>query len=80
MTPGRKIPPVQITAEERETLERWARRPTTAQGLARRARVVLASTVGTPILQVAQAEGISLATARRWRSSVSASPPGWFAR
>ena len=68
MTPGRKIPPVHITVEERETLERWARRPTTAQGLARRARVVLASTAGTPILHVAQAEGISWATARRWRS------------
>jgi len=68
MAPGRKIPPVQITAEERETLERWTRRPTTAQGLARRARVVLASAAGTPILHVAQAEGISWATAQRWRS------------
>ena len=38
MTPGRKIPPVQLTAEEREILERWTRRPTTAQGLARCAR------------------------------------------
>ena len=39
---GRPTPPVVLTAEERLTLEQWARRPTTAQGLAQRARLVLA--------------------------------------
>jgi transposase len=67
MAKGRPIPPVTVTAEERETLERWARRPTTAQALAMRARIVLASAAGHPILQVARDEDISWATAREWR-------------
>lgn len=67
MAKGRPIPPVTVTAEERETLERWARRPTTAQALAMRARVVLASAAGKPILHVARDEDISWATAREWR-------------
>ena len=42
MRTGRPTPPVVLTADERQTLEQWARRPTTAQGLAQRARLVLA--------------------------------------
>ena len=67
MAKGRPIPPVTVTIEERETLERWARRPTTAQALALRARVVLASAAGISILQVARNEDISWSTAREWR-------------
>lgn len=67
MAHGRSIPPVTLTADERETLERWVRRPTTAQALAMRARIVLASADGKPILQVAREEDISWATAREWR-------------
>ena len=37
MPRGRAKPPLVLTEEERETLERWARRPTTAQALAQRA-------------------------------------------
>jgi hypothetical protein len=36
---GRPIPVLTLTDEERAMLERWARRPTTAQALAQRARV-----------------------------------------
>ena len=68
MARGRKIPTVTMTAQEQETLERWARRPTTAQALAMRARVVLASAGGRSILDVARDEAISWATAKRWRS------------
>jgi hypothetical protein len=35
-----------LTDDERDTLERWARRATTAQALAQRARVVLACASG----------------------------------
>ena len=41
MPRGRATPPLVLTEEERETLERWVRRPTTAQALAQRARIVL---------------------------------------
>src|SRR5215468_6241744 len=68
MAPGPRIPTVTMTAQERDTLERWARRPTTAQGLAMRARVVLGSADGRSILDVAREERISWATAKRWRS------------
>ena len=45
---GRPLVPLVLTAEESETLQRWARRPTTAQALAQRARMVLAAAEGTP--------------------------------
>ena len=35
-----------LTTEERDTLERWARRPTTAQALVLRARLVLRCAAG----------------------------------
>lgn len=37
MRTGRPILPLTITNEERETLERWARHPTTGQAVAQRA-------------------------------------------
>ena len=42
MRRGRPVDPIVLTADERATLERWARRPKTAQALAQRARIVLA--------------------------------------
>jgi len=67
MAKGRSIPPVTLTTAERETLVRWARRPTTAKALAVRACMVLASAAGKPILHVAREEDVSWATARQWR-------------
>ena len=46
MRRGRPKAPLTLSDEERETLERWARRPTTAQALAQRARIVLACVGG----------------------------------
>ena len=46
MRSGRPMPPLTVTRDEQETLERWARRGTTAQALALRARIVLASAAG----------------------------------
>ena len=42
MRKGRPFPILKLSSEERDTLERWARRPKSAQALAQRARVVLA--------------------------------------
>ena len=53
MAIGRPIPMLTLTDEERDTLERWARRPTTAQALAQRARVVLACASGGTNTRVA---------------------------
>ena len=46
MTIGRPMPPLILDDEERETLERWVRRPKTAQALALRARMVLGCAEG----------------------------------
>jgi hypothetical protein len=42
MRQGRPFPILKLSSEERDTLERGARRPKSAQALAPRARVVLA--------------------------------------
>ena len=43
---GRPTAEVVLSAEERETLERWAKRPKSAQALALRCRIVLAAAGG----------------------------------
>ena len=67
MRTGRPTPPIVLTAEERQTLEQWSRRPTTAQGLAQRARLVLACAAGKTHGEIAAAAGITRQTVGRWR-------------
>jgi transposase len=67
MRTGRPTPPVVLTAEERETLEQWARRPTTAQALAQRARIVLACARDRTNGDIAIAAGVTRQTVGRWR-------------
>jgi transposase len=64
---GRPIPPVILTAEERATLQQWARRPTTAQALAQRARIVLACATEQTNGDIATAAGVTRQTVGRWR-------------
>ena len=68
MARGRKIPAVTMTATERETLERWARRPTTAQAWPCGRAWCWPARSGRSILDVARAADISWATAKRWRA------------
>src|SRR3989454_12505356 len=67
MPRGRAKPPLVLTEEERETLERWARRPTTAQALALRARIVLRCALGQQNQDVAREIGVTRLTVGRWR-------------
>jgi transposase len=67
MPRGRAKPLLVLTEEERETLERWARRPTTAQALAQRARIVLRCATGQPNQTVARDVGVTRLTVGRWR-------------
>jgi transposase len=62
------MPPLTLTVDERETLERWTRRPTTARALAERARVVLGCAAGTPNTIVAQDLRLTKQTVGKWRS------------
>jgi transposase len=67
MRRGRPKSLLTLTDDERETLERWARRPTTAQALAQRARIVLACTSGKPDTEVAREVQLTRLTVGRWR-------------
>jgi DNA-directed RNA polymerase specialized sigma24 family protein len=53
---------VVVSDEEREVLERWARRPSSAQALAFRCRVVLAAAEGRSSTEIAAELGCHLAT------------------
>jgi transposase len=61
-------PLVVLSDDERETLERWARRHTSAQALALRCRIVLACAEGGSNTDVAERVGVSRATVAKWRS------------
>lgn len=65
---GRPAVEVVVSAQQREVLERWARRPTTAAGLAARAGIVLAAADGSSNVEVAAGVGCTPATVAKWRS------------
>ncbi len=64
---GRPIPELTLSADEQETLERWARRPTSAQALALRARVILACAAGKTNTQVSAEVQLSKPAVGKWR-------------
>ena len=61
-------PVVILTSDERETLERWARRHTSAQALALRCRIVLACADGATNTVVAEQLGVNRSTVAKWRT------------
>ena len=64
---GRPTAAVELSGEERQTLERWARRPCTTQSLAMRTRIVLACAEGKTNQAVAREVGTSPQTVCKWR-------------
>src|SRR3989441_8344252 len=58
---------VVLSGEERETLERWARRPKSSQALAFRCRIVLAAAEGRSSSEIAAALGCNANTVGKWR-------------
>ena len=64
---GRPKAPLVLTDEERQTLQRWARRAKTAQALALRAKIVLACADGATNKEVAERLGIWPQTVGKWR-------------
>lgn len=68
MRRGRPIPSLTLSADERETLERWTRRPKTNQALAQRARIILASANGSTNTEVAARLGVIKQTVGKWRT------------
>jgi len=58
---------VVLDDRERETLERWARRPKSSQALALRCRIVLAAAEGRSSTAIAAELGCTGSTVGRWR-------------
>ncbi|MGZ4683056.1 MAG: IS630 family transposase [Acidimicrobiales bacterium] len=65
---GTPKPELVLTDDERETLERWARRHTSAQSLALRCRIVLACAEDLENTVVAERLGVSRSTVGKWRA------------
>ena len=63
---------VVLSDEEREVLERWARRPKSAQALALRCRIVLAAADGESSKEIAGRLGCNRSTVGRWRGRFAA--------
>ena len=75
MAIGRPIPPLHLSSDERESLERWKRRPTTAQALALRSRIILRCSEGKTNTVVAGEIGLAKQTVGKWRARVHRTPP-----
>ncbi len=58
---------VVLGSEDRDVLERWARRPRSSQALALRCRIVLAAADGEPTIAIAARLGCTRGTVSKWR-------------
>jgi transposase len=59
---------IELEEVDREQLESWARRRSSAQALALRSRVVLLAAEGLKNTEIAERLGVDHATARKWRN------------
>src|SRR4051812_20675307 len=59
---------IELSEAEREQLESWSRRRSSAQALAERSRIVLAAAEGLNNTEIAGRLGVNVSTARRWRN------------
>jgi transposase len=69
---GRPTAQIVLNDVERETLERWARRPKSGQALALRCRIVLASADGLTNQQIAKDLSCNPVTVGKWRARFAA--------
>ena len=64
-----------LSDEQRRLLESWHRAPTTPQGLAQRARVILMAAEGLPNRTIAKTAGVSRPTVLLWRERFAKGGP-----
>ena len=67
MRTGRPVAVVTVTAEQRLELERWSRRPKTAQALAMRSPIILLAAQGGSNKSIAQKLSTTAHTVGKWR-------------
>ena len=82
---GRPTVPINLSGDERKTLQRWARRHSSSQALALRCRIVLACAEGDRThAEIAADVGCNPSTVGKWRQRFAAdrldglvdAPPG----
>src|SRR5947199_9546428 len=71
---GRPTATLVLSDDERETLQRWARRPKSAQALALRARIVLACAEGATNKDVAAEFSVTAQMVGKWRARFVTDP------
>src|SRR2546427_3278953 len=76
MLKRRRLPVPRVTPAQREILEQWVRRPTSAQALALRARIVLRLGEGHSSAGVARQLRIHIQTVSKWRERFLAQGEG----
>ena len=64
---GRPMAPLTLKDADRGVLERWVKRPKTAQALAMRGRIVLRAAEGAANIQIASDLGVTKQTVGKWR-------------
>jgi transposase len=64
---GRPTAAIVLTDDERQTLDRWAKRPTSSQALALRCRIVLACAEGLSNVETGKRLEVHAATVGKWR-------------
>src|SRR5215207_4222442 len=69
---GRPTVQITLTDDERQTLERWARRHSSSKALALRCRIVLACAEGLSNVEVGARLGVHAATVGKWRGRFAA--------
>lgn len=67
MPRGRPKMPLELRDDQRQDLERWVRRPKTAQALALRSRIILEAATGATNQEVARKLGVTGNTVGKWR-------------
>jgi transposase len=69
---GRPTVEIDLSSDERKTLERWARRHSSSQALALRCRIVLGCADGRTNTEIAAALGVHATTVAKWRHRFAA--------
>jgi putative transposase len=67
MSRGPKPITIELKAEEKDRLIKLARRPSTAQQMAQRARIILQASEGKNKVQIAHEVGVSIDMVYKWR-------------
>ena len=70
--PSSQAVQIVLSEAEREQLEAWTRRRTSAQALALRSRIVLLAAEGSKNAEIARCVGVSRPTVTKWRSRFAA--------